>query len=77
MRADRKQLAQQIVGQIASLMALHVQGFELNGERELSIAHSLGLVREAISELGMTNEDFTEKVKLKFAKYRRSEPPKK
>jgi hypothetical protein len=77
MRADRKQLTQQIVGQIASLMALHIQGYELNGERELSIVHSLGLVREAINELGITKEEFTEKVKLKFAKYRRSEPPKK
>jgi hypothetical protein len=77
MRADRKQLTQQIVGQIASLMALHIQGCELNGERKLSIVHSMGFVREAIMDLGITNEDFTEKVKLKFAKYRRSEPPKK
>jgi hypothetical protein len=76
-RADRKQLTQQIVGMIASLTALNLQGFEFNGEKLLSIAHSLGAVREAIAELDFTNEEFTEKVKLKFARYRRSEPPKK
>jgi hypothetical protein len=75
-RADRKQLTQQILGQMASLVALTVQVFELNANRQLTVKEGLEVVLKAIDALKISDAEFTERVKLKFARYRRSEPPK-
>jgi hypothetical protein len=71
-QADWDRLLQQMTGYMASLTALSIQKFNVNGDPAVSVAQSLGLFRDGLAKLGTTDAEFKQRVEGKIARYHRA-----
>lgn len=71
-RADERQLVQQVHGLLSSLGALYKQGFGVGERREMSVQEVLSRARAKAAELGLDDREFVERADKKFARYQRA-----
>ncbi|MFA9477751.1 hypothetical protein ACERK3_05520 [Phycisphaerales bacterium AB-hyl4] len=70
-KADREQLCKQLLGYLTSLVAADRQGDLIEPGEMLDLETHLAMVKDTVKEYGWNDAEFTERVKLRQARYQR------